>query len=138
MTALFPQNAKTIYVEWPIKEGGIQAAAWTDKNGIPFLAVKTLNCIGRTTGIYDWERADTLVSDRVVGFIGDRPLVVRITVNVTSGGIELIVRPPPDLASNCPFEERFFAPWGSGEPAVSITIVPTLDHYAVRSFPTNL
>ena len=137
MTTDFPHGAEPVFTEWPIKEGGIMAAAWTDGNGIPFLALKTLNRIGKTTGLFDWERASNLVSDRVVGFINDRPLVIRAIVNVTGEGLELIVRLPPDIAPDSEFEERFFAAWGSGSPPFSLTLVPTIDHYATNSFPTE-
>jgi len=129
-----PQEAAAIYVEWAIQEGGFQAAAWTDKAGTPYIAIKTLNRIGKTTGLYDWHRSDLFITDMVAGFIDGRPLIVRLHVKVTAKGLTMIVRLPS--GSKLKFEDKRFAPWGSGEPAVSVTLAPTFDHYAVQSFPT--
>lgn len=128
-----PKKAETIFVEWIVKEGGFQASAWTDENGTPFLAVKTLNRIGKTTGIYDWHRRDNLTSDMVAGFVNGRALTVRLHLRVTRKGLAFTVSLPPD--SKHDFKEKLFAPWGSGEPPMSVTLVPTFDRYAVRSFP---
>ena len=130
-----PCNAATIYAEWPIKEGGVCAYAWTDKNGTAFLAVKSLNCIGKPTGIPDWQRRRRFLSDMVVGFINRKPLVISLRVKVTVDGLELIVRMPRDIKSARDFCERRFSAWGSGSPPLSFTLVPTFDPYAVNSFP---
>ena len=132
-----PQNAEPIYVEWPIKEGGICAYAWTDKKGEAYLCVKTLNRIGKVTGGPDWLRQNRFKSDVVVGFIDSRPLVVRARVMVTASGLELIVRLPPDAESARDFMERRFTPWGGNVPLFSLMIHPTNETYAVNSFPTK-
>jgi hypothetical protein len=131
-----PCNAETIHVEWPIKEGGLCAYAWTDKNGTAFVAVKTLNCIGKTTGIADWQRRDDFDSDMVVGFSNGNPLVMRVHVLATSEGLELTVRMPREVKSARDFIERRFSAWGSGAPTFSLLLGPSFDPYAARSFPT--
>src|SRR5208282_1209798 len=98
-----PHKAAT-YAEWVIREGGLQAVAWTDVDGTPYLAVKTLNRIGKTTGLYDWHRGDSFESDMVAGFIDGRPLVMRVHVAVTAEGLTLTVRLPPECGRN--FEEK--------------------------------
>ena len=128
-----PKQAKTIFVEWIVKEGGFQASAWTDENGTPFLAVKTLNRIGKTTGLYDWHRTDSFISDMVAGFTNGRALVVRLHLQLNPEGLAFTVSLPPGSKHN--FEEKLFVSWGSGEPPMSLTILPTFDHYAVNSFP---
>lgn len=134
MTSQLPQAAEIIYAEWAIKEGGVQAAVWTDLKGRAYIAVKTLNRLGKTSGLYDWQRCDRFMSDIVVGFIEDRPLVVRIRIKVTREGLGLIVTLPPDISSASDFIERRFSPWGSGAPPVSMIFIPTSDHYALKSF----
>jgi hypothetical protein len=131
-----PRNAATIRAEWPIKEGGIQAAAWTDANGIAYLGVKTLNRIGKTSGWHDWHCCDTFTSDMVAGFIEDRPLIMHVNIQVTAAGLDLVVCLPPNIECGNDFAERHFSPWGSGSPTISFTLIPTLDPYAANSFPT--
>ena len=134
-----PKNATRIFAEWPIKEGGIQTAAFTDGNGTAYIAVKVLNRIGKTSGWHDWHRCDELSSNMVVGFVGDRPLMMHVDVTVCTEGLVMLVNLPDELkAGREDFVEWTFSPWGSGEPPLSITIVPTLDHYAVNSYPTLL
>ncbi len=120
-----PRNAATISVEWPIKEGGICAYAWTDKNGQAFLSVKTLNRIGKTTGLPDWLRRRRFRTDMVVGFIDRKPLVINVRVKVSVDGLELIVLMPRDVKSAADFAERLFTPWNSGKTTYSYTLVPT-------------
>ena len=135
VSAPLPKRARTIFAEWIIKEGGFQVAAWTDETGSPFLAIKTLNGIGKTTGIYDWHQGRSFTSDMVAGFNKGRPLIVRLLAEVTAEGLSLTIRLPPN--SKLEFKEKRFTPWNSGEPAMSMTLVPTFDHYAVKSFPTD-
>jgi hypothetical protein len=132
-----PRNAAAIHTEWPIKEGGICVYAWTDQTGEPFLAVKTLNRIGKTSGFPDWQRRRQFRSDIVVGFIERRPLVMRIGVKVTFEGLELIVRLPSEIKGGKDFIEKRFAAWNSGKPTFSFTLVPTFEPYASPSFPTT-
>ena len=132
-----PCDAETIHAEWPIKEGGICAYAWTDESGQAFVAVKTLNRIGKTTGIADWHRCRIFDSDMVVGFTDENPLVMRVHVMVTRKGLELTIRMPREVKSARDFVEKRFAAWGSDAPTFSLTLVPTFDPYATHSFPTT-
>ena len=130
-----PSNAQTIFVEWPIKEGGLLVAAYTDRRGQPYLAVKTLSRLGKSSGLYDWMLCRKLIADRVVGFIDGNPLVIRLQAFVTRRGLAVIISLPPRFARVYSFEQRYFACWGSGEPPMALTIVPGIDHLAVNSFP---
>jgi hypothetical protein len=132
-----PRNADPIQAEWPIKEGGVRAYAWTDGKGTAYLCLKTLNRIGKVAGAPDWLRRQQLKSDVVVGFIGERPLVMRVRIEVTRDGLELTVSLPPSVKKLRGFMEKRFTPWKSETPTFSIEINPTLDHYAVKSFPSK-
>jgi hypothetical protein len=130
-----PQSAGPIQAEWPIREGGVRAYAWTDEKGAAYLCLKTLNRIGKVTGSPDWLRRRCFKSEVVVGFIGERPLVMRIRVKVTQDGLELTVWLPPSIKKLRGFVERHFTPWNGETPTFSIAVRPTHDHYPVRSFP---
>jgi hypothetical protein len=132
-----PRDAAPIQAEWPIKEGGVRAYAWTDEKGIAYLCLKTMNRIGKATGAPDWLRRRKLKSDVVVGFIGERPLVMRVRVEVTRDGLELTVSLPPSVKKLRGFVEKRFTPWGSEAPMFSVTVCPTSDRYAVNAFPSK-
>ena len=82
-----PCNADPIYTEWPIKEGGVCAYAWTDEKGKAFLAIQTLHRLGKTTGLPDWFRRRRFSADMIVGFVGDKPLVIRVQATITAAGL---------------------------------------------------
>jgi hypothetical protein len=131
-----PRDAAAISVEWPITEGGICAYAWTDKNGQAFVALKTLNRIGKATGLPDWLRRRSFKSDMVVGFIEGKPLVITARVKATIEGLELTVRMPREVKSARDFVEKRFAAWGSGAPTFSFMLGSTVEPYAAHAFPT--
>ena len=136
MKLALPTNAARVFAEWPIKEGGIQAAAWTDENGTAYVAVKTLNTIAKTSGWHDWQRRDEFTADMVVGFMGEQPLVMSVDISVVPEGLVMRVSLPTEFkAGREDFVDWTFSPWGSGEPPVSITIIPTFDRYAVNAYP---
>ena len=134
----FPHKSKTIFTEWLVREGGIHAAARTDETGQAYIAIKTINRIGKTSGWYDWHRCYFFESDMAVGFVDDRQLMAHVAIMVNAAGIELIVTLPPSVTKTISgFMERRFSPWGSGAPTTHITIVPTIDHYATHLFPAE-
>ena len=135
MTLLLPQNQRAIFAEWVVKEGGIHAAAKTDGKGEAYLAIKTVNRMGKTSGWYDWSRSRQFQSDMVIGFVDENPLIIRVCANVITEGVELIITPPPELVSASDFIERRFSPWGSDAPTLSITLVPTFEPLAANAFP---
>ena len=91
--------------------------------------------MGKTSGWYDWSRSKQFLSDMVIGFIDENPLIVRVQANVITEGVELIITPPPELVSASDFIERRFSPWGSDAPTLSITLVPTFEPLAANAFP---
>jgi hypothetical protein len=82
-----------------------------------------------------WVRGAKLEEDMVVGFIDETPLVMRVVVNATPAGLELVVRLPPEIKSGEDFVERRFSPWNSRPPTFSFTLAPTLNSLAEKSFP---
>jgi len=132
-----PRNAKSTYTEWPITEGGVYATAWTDQKGKPYLSASILNRIGKTTGLPGWLRRRRFKSDMVVGFIGNRPLVMNVRITALKDGLELVIRMPRDIKSARDFIERRFTPWGSNTPSFSIMLSPTFEPHAAKGFPTE-
>jgi hypothetical protein len=70
----------------------------------------------------------------VVGFVGDRPLVMNVRVKVLRQGVELIIRMPNEIKSARDFIERRFTPWGSDAPSFSLMLSPTFEPHAASSF----
>ena len=129
-----PPNVGPVCAEWPVKEGGICVYAWTDRRGKAYIAVKTLHRLGKATGLPDWLRRRHFTSDMVVGFVGEKPLVVSARIRVMQEGLELTIRPPRELKSVKDFIERRFSSWDSHAPCFSVTLSPEFVPPAARSF----
>jgi hypothetical protein len=116
MIALFPRNAEPVSVEWLTREGGVRAVAWTNERGVPFLGVFTLNRLGQPNGLPCWYRRSRFLSDIVIGFNGEKPVIVRLYVRVRSWGLEATIRLTRYATQTYQYHRNLFAPWHTSPP----------------------
>jgi len=130
-----PCDAEPIEVDWVVKEGGIRVYGWTDAQGAAFLSLHTLNRLGKVTGSPSWLRRRSFKSDIIVGFIGERPLIVHARATAIAEGLELVVRLPHDVKAGHDFIEQRFTPWGSDRACFSLLISPRFEPLGAKHFP---
>ncbi len=115
-----PTNAHDIFVEWSTKEGGIGVIAFTDQLSLPYIGIYGLNRIGRPNGLPCWLQRKTLLSDMMIGFQKETPLVISVDIEVSSRGLSLFILgsyPTPR------FKRHTFALWNSERPRYGFTVL---------------
>jgi hypothetical protein len=114
MKATLPRAAEPVAVEWLTREGGIRVVAWTDVNGIPFLGVFTLNRMGQPNGLPCWLRRSRFLSDVVIGFRDEKPIVIRLFAHVRPWGLEVTLDLSRYATTTFRYRRKLFASWEHG------------------------
>jgi hypothetical protein len=114
MTTALPINAEPVAVEWLTREGGIRIVAWTNDESIPFLGVFTLNRMGQPNGLPCWLRRSRFLSDVVIGFNDEKPVIIRLFVHVRPWGLEVTLDLSRYATTSFRYRRKLFASWEDG------------------------
>jgi len=128
-----PIGADDIQVEWVTTEGGVSATAFTDNEGIAYIGLCPLNRMGSPNGLPCWFRCAQLKEDIVVGYRGQKPIVISVDVEASKHGLNLSVVVPLD--NGCQYESHSFSEWGSERPRYGFMAGPANSNWPVNPFP---